>query len=59
MEAESCFLLNKGIEMGQLRCVRFIKEPVQHFWTYFCLGVYLLMLKTTTNVTFNTEITSE
>ena len=32
--------------MGQLICLRFIKALVQHFGSYFCLGVYLLMLKT-------------
>ena len=51
MEAESCV---KDIEMGQLRCVR-IKAPAQHFGTYFCLEVYLLMLKTRITVDFNIE----
>ena len=32
--------------MGQLICLRFIKALVHYFGSYFCLGVYLLMLKT-------------
>ena len=55
MEAESSFLLNKDIEMGQLRYARFIEALVQHFWVYFCLGTYILILKTTIKVTFNIE----
>ena len=43
-------MLNKGIEMEQLRRVRFIKAPLQHFGSYFCLGVYMLMHKTTNKV---------
>ena len=54
MENESCVLLIKDIEMGQLRCLKFIKAPA-HCWVYFCLGVYLLMLKTRIKVTFNIE----
>ena len=54
MENESCLLLIKDIEMGQLRCLKFIKAPA-HCWVYFCLGVYLLMLKTRIKVTFNIE----
>ena len=55
MEAGICFLLIKDIEIRQLRCVKFFKAPVQHFGVYFCLGVYLLILKTITELTFNFE----
>ena len=43
-------MLNNDTEMEQLRCVRFTKAPLQHFGSYFCLGVYTLMLKTTNKV---------
>ena len=33
----------------------FIKAPVQHFGAYFCLGNYLLILKTRIKVTINIE----
>ena len=55
IEVRSSFLLIKSIEMGQLRCVRSIKAPVQHFGSYFCLGVYLLMLKTRIKITTNID----
>ena len=55
METESYFLSIKDIEMEQLRCVRFIKTPVQHFGAYFCFGVYLWMLKIKIKVAINIE----